>query len=241
MQEIIQFCLDNLNYWTITFFMAVESSFIPFPSEVVVPPAAWLACAPDSVLSTTPYTWANILLVVIFSTIGANVGALVNYYLAKHLGRAVIYRLADSRLGHLCLLNSEKIREAEEYFRRHGKVSTFVGRLVPGIRQLISIPAGLAEMKMRPFLVYTTLGALAWNIVLALLGWVVYISFPGMKTTKDVSDKAAQYSTEIGHGILVVVGLIVVYFIVKSVIKKRKNAAAGHSDTVVGSDKKDAD
>lgn len=218
MQEIIQFCLDNLNYWTITLFMAIESSFIPFPSEVVVPPAAWLACTPDNPM--------NIILVVVFSTLGANIGALVNYYLAYYLGRPVIYKLADSRFGHLCLLSGEKIAHAEEYFRRHGVASTFFGRLVPGVRQLISIPAGLARMKMGKFLVYTTLGAGAWNIVLAVLGWVVYKSFPGLKTTKDVSDKAAEYSSEIGHGILAIVVLIIVYFVVKAIIKKRKKANA---------------
>ena len=110
MQEIIQFCLDNLNYLTITLFMAIESSFIPFPSEVVVPPAAWLAC--------TEGNGMNIFLVVVFATLGADIGALVNYYLARSLGRAVVYRFADSRFGHLCLLNGEKITHAEDYFRR---------------------------------------------------------------------------------------------------------------------------
>lgn len=216
MQEIIQFCLDNLNYWTVTLFMAIESSFIPFPSEVVVPPAAWLACTPDNPM--------NIFLVVIFATLGADIGALVNYYLALYLGRPVIYRLADSRFGHLCLLNSEKIAHSEEYFRRHGVASTFFGRLVPAVRQLISIPAGLARMKLSTFLLYTTLGAASWNSVLAFLGWVVYKSFPALKTTKDVSDKAAEYSSEIGHVILAIVAVVIVYFIVKAVIKKRKSS-----------------
>lgn len=112
MQEIIQFALDNLNYLTITLFMAVESSFIPFPSEVVVPPAAWLACTDGSGM--------NVLLVILFATLGADVGALVNYFLARTLGRAVVYRFADSRFGRLCLLSSEKVAHSEEYFRRHG-------------------------------------------------------------------------------------------------------------------------
>ncbi len=214
LQEIIQFCLENLNYLTILIFMAIESSFIPFPSEVVVPPAAWLACSPDNEM--------NIVLVVVFATIGANIGALVNYYLARSLGRTVVYKFADSRFGHLCLLNGEKVERSEEYFRRHGIPSTFFGRLVPGIRQLISIPAGLARMKMRPFLIYTTLGAGLWNIVLAFLGYLIHITFPDLKTPKDVADKAAEYSHEIGYCILAVLGIVIVYFIAQYFIKKRR-------------------
>lgn len=214
MQDIIQFCLENLDYFWIVVFMAIESSFIPFPSEVVVPPAAWLACTTNSDM--------NIFLVVVFATLGADIGALVNYYLARYLGRPVIYKLADSRFGHLCLLSGEKIAHSEEYFRRHGVASTFIGRLVPAVRQLISIPAGLARMKMSTFLTYTTLGAACWNSVLAFLGWVVYKSFPELQTAKDVSDKAAEYSSEIGYGILAIVVAVIVYFVVKSYLKKRK-------------------
>lgn len=217
MQEIIQFCLDNLNYLTITLFMAIESSFIPFPSEVVVPPAAWLAFMPGSDL--------NVVLVVVFATLGADIGALVNYCLARSLGRAVIYKFADSRFGHLCLLNGEKIAHAEEYFRRHGVPSTFFGRLVPAVRQLISIPAGLARMDLRKFLLYTTLGAGAWNIVLAFLGYLIHMSFPNLKTTADVANKASEYSHEIGYVILALVALAIVYFIVKSILKKHRKSA----------------
>lgn len=217
MQEIIQFCLDNLNYWTITLFMAVESSFIPFPSEVVVPPAAWLACNPDNGM--------NIVLVVIFATIGADIGALVNYYLALYLGRAVIYKLADSKFGHLCLLNGEKIAHSEEYFRRHGVPSTFFGRLVPAVRQLISIPAGLARMDLRKFLLFTTLGAGLWNSVLAFLGYLIHLSAPELKTAADVADKASEYSHEIGYVILAIVAVVIVYLVVKAYLKKRRKSA----------------
>ena len=132
----IQWCLDHLNYWTITLLMAIESSFIPFPSEVVVPPAAWKAANNDNM---------NIYLVVLFATIGANIGALINYYLAKWLGRPIIYKFANSRFGHMCLIDEAKVQHAEEYFDKHGAVSTFVGRLIPAVRQLISIPAGTHE------------------------------------------------------------------------------------------------
>lgn len=157
--ELFRWVLENLNYWVVTLFMAIESSFVPFPSEVVVPPAAWKAMADDSL---------NIFLVVVFATVGADCGALINYYLAKWLGRPIVYRFADSRIGHLCLIDRAKVEHAEAYFREHGAASTFFGRLVPAVRQLISIPAGLAGMRIDKFLLYTTLGAGAWNSVLAL-------------------------------------------------------------------------
>ena len=103
--------------------------------------------------------------IVLFGTIGASLGAIINYLLAMWLGRPIIYAFADSKLGHLCLLSGEKIKKAEDYFNEHGKVSTFVGRLIPGIRQLISIPAGLCKMHFGWFLFYTFLGAGIWNVV----------------------------------------------------------------------------
>ena len=167
MTELLEGWLNSLDYWNILILMAIESSFIPFPSEVVVPPAACMACMADSHL--------NIFWVIIVATIGANIGALVNYFIARTLGRAVVYRFADSRLGHLCLLNGEKVQKSEEYFRKHGVASTFFGRLVPAVRQLISIPAGLARMDLKKFMLYTTLGAGAWNSVLALLSYLIHI------------------------------------------------------------------
>ena len=136
--SFIQWCLDHLNYWTITLLMTIESSFIPFPSEVVVPPAAYKAASGNGL---------NVYLVVLFATIGANIGALINYYLAKWIGRPLVYRFANSRFGHMCLIDEAKIQHAEKYFDDHGAMSTFIGRLIPAVRQLISIPAGLAKMK----------------------------------------------------------------------------------------------
>ncbi len=202
--EIIRWVLENLDYWIVVLFMAIESSFIPFPSEVVVPPAAWLSMASDSM---------NIVLVVIAATIGADVGALVNYALARYLGRPIVYRFADSRLGHLCLLDRAKVEHAEDYFRRHGATSTFFGRLVPAVRQLISIPAGLAKMPIGKFLVFTTLGAGVWNTILALIGWGIY-RFTSVKTVDEVYQLAKQYNAEISIAVLVIVAIaigVVVY------------------------------
>ncbi len=161
--EFFAWFVDNANYLFVFLFMVVESSFIPFPSEVVVPPAAYLACA-------SPDSGMNVYLVVFFATLGALCGAFINYYLALWIGRPVVYRFADSRLGHACLIDSAKVDKAERYFDAHGAVSTFVGRLIPAIRQLISIPAGLARMNVGLFALFTSLGALVWSVGLGALG-----------------------------------------------------------------------
>lgn len=207
MQFLINFVLSNLNYWWVFVFMAVESSFIPFPSEVVVPPAAFLAMTPDSTL--------NILLVVLVATAGADLGALINYWLARWLGRPLVYRFADSRFGHICLIDRAKVEHAEAYFRDHGAASTFFGRLIPAVRQLISIPAGLSGMPMGKFLLYTTLGAGLWNSVLALLGWFIFKTFP-VSSTREVADLAAKYSHEIGYVILGLAVFVVAFLIYKA-------------------------
>ena len=210
--ELLKWVLENLNYWVVTIFMAIESSFIPFPSEAVVPPAAWKAMADDSM---------NIFLVIVFATVGADIGALVNYYLAHWLGRPIVYKFANSRLGHMCFIDEEKVNHAEEYFRKHGAASTFFGRLIPAVRQLISIPAGLAGMKLGPFLLYTTLGAGIWNTVLAVLGYLIY-RFTDLKTTNDVYVMATKYSHEIGYVIIAVVILVVGFIAYKGLKKKKK-------------------
>ena len=207
MQFLINFVLSNLNYWWVFVFMAVESSFIPFPSEVVVPPAAFLAMTPDSTL--------NILLVVLVATAGADLGALINYWLARWLGRPLVYRFADSRFGHICLIDRAKVEHAEAYFRDHGAASTFFGRLIPAVRQLISIPAGLSGMPMGKFIRYTTLGAGIWNSVLALLGWFIFKTFP-VSSTREVADLAAKYSHEIGYVILGLAVFVVAFLIYKA-------------------------
>lgn len=210
--ELFRWILENLDYWVITIFMAIESSFIPFPSEVVVPPAAWKAMDPTSEM--------NIVLVVIFATIGADLGGLINYFLAKWLGRPIIYKFADSRFGHMCLIDRESVEKAEEFFRKHGATSTFFGRLVPAVRQLISIPAGLAGMNLGKFLLYTTLGAGVWNSVLALLGWGIF-RYTDLKTTNDVYLLASKYSHEIGY-ILLALAVVIVAFLAYKGLKKKK-------------------
>ena len=197
----IEWCLNNLNYWTITLLMTIESSFIPFPSEVVVPPAAYKAASGNGEL--------NVYLVVLFATIGANIGALINYFLAYFVGRPIVYRFANSRLGHICLINDEKVKYAEEYFDKHGALSTFIGRLIPAVRQLISIPAGLAKMKLSTFLFYTTLGAGIWNAILAAIGFYLQSVIP----EEQLRETVTQYSHELGY-IFIGIGVFIVGYLI---------------------------
>ena len=210
METLIQFCLDHLNYWTVTLFMAIESSFIPFPSEAVVPPAAWKAAVTGEM---------NVVLVVLFATLGALIGAFINYYLAVWLGRPIVYKFANSRLGHMCLIDEAKVQNAENYFDKHGAISTFVGRLVPAVRQLISIPAGLARMSLGRFVLYTSLGAGVWNAILAALGYYM-ASIPGLQTEEAVMNKVKEYSSEIGIVFIVLAVAVVAYLLYKGFKKK---------------------
>ena len=197
MQSIpfIAWCLDHLNYWVITLLMAIESSFIPFPSEIVVPPAAYQAAHGDK----------NVFLVVFFATVGALFGASVNYALAYYLGRPIVYKFANSRIGHMCLIDEDKVMVAEKYFDDHGAVGTIVGRLVPAVRQLISIPAGLARMNFGKFLLYTTIGAGAWNSILAAIGY----SLASVVPPEQLDATVAEYEQPIKYGMIVVfVGII---------------------------------
>ena len=204
--QFIQWCLDHLNYWTITLLMTIESSFIPFPSEVVVPPAAYKAAAGD----------LNIWLVIFFATLGAVFGALINYYLALWLGKPIVYKFANSRFGHMCLIDQEKVETAEKFFNKHGVIATFIGRLVTVVRQLISIPAGLAKMNIGKFILYTALGAGIWNAVLAALGWYLEAIVPYDQLTETVT----QYSDTIGYAIVGLVVLGIGYVVYKGIKKK---------------------
>ena len=153
--------VDTMGYLGVFFLMIIESSFIPFPSEAVIIPAAGLAAGGEM----------NILLVVLFGTLGSVVGALVNYFLGKYLGKPLVYTLVQSKWAKFLLLNEKKVHRAEKYFLKYGKASTFLGRLVPGIRQLISLPAGFVSMNLAHFMIYTALGAGVWVSVLAYLGY----------------------------------------------------------------------
>lgn len=205
--SIISTLLSNLNYGTIFSLMLLESTVVPVPSELVVAPAAYHSAAGG----------LNMWLVILFATLGADAGATVNYLAGWLLGRPVIWRFADSRLGRLCMLSHEKIEKSEAYFNSHGMVATITGRLIPGIRHLISIPAGLAKMTYWKFLLYTTLGAGAWNCILAAMGWYLHTIVP----EDQLHDKIMEYGEYIKLVIVALVVLAGAYFAVNHWLKRK--------------------
>ena len=198
--------LNNLNYGTILFLMLLESTVVPVPSELVVSPAAYHAAGGH----------LNVWLVILFAPIGADLGASINYAAGYWLGRPIIYRFANSRLGHLCLLNQEKVEKSEHYFNDHGAVATITGRLLIGIRHLISIPAGLAKMNYWRFLLYTTIGAGVWHAILAALGWYLHSIVP----ESELNDRIVEYGDYIKWTIIALVIAGIVFFVVRKYVKK---------------------
>lgn len=208
---MISSLLDNLNYGAILLLMLLESTVIPVPSELVVAPAAYNAASGD----------LNVFLVVLFATIGAAIGATINYVVALYVGRPVIYKFANSKWGKMCLLNQEKVEKSEKYFDNHGVVATLTGRLIPGIRHLISIPAGLARMNYWKFLLYTTLGAGVWHAILAALGWYLASVVP----KEELNATIEKYNTYIVIVIVAIVVLAIGFFVAKHYVKKRQTAS----------------
>lgn len=207
--EFFKWFYANASYWFVFVFMIIESSFIPFPSELVVPPAAYVAATRGDM---------NIFLVVLVATAGALVGALVNYYLSLWLGRPIVYSFANSRFGRACMVTPEKVKKAEDYFDRHGAFSTFIGRLIPVIRQFISIPAGLARMNILKFVVFTTLGAGLWNVILGALGYWLGKTVPyGM-----LEEKIGQYNTYLSWGGFAILMCVVAVITYNAAVKKNK-------------------
>ena len=200
-QSLADWYMNNMNYVTIFLLMALESTFVPLPSEIVIPPAAWKAASGD----------LNVFLVVLFATAGALVGASFNYFMSLWLGRPIVYAFAESKVGKLFFLSREKVQKAEAYFDNHGKSSTFIGRLVPGIRHLISIPAGLAKMNFKQFILFTAIGSTMWHTILAALSYFLY-------SQKELFDK---YMKEISY-VLLIAGIIFVAYLVIRAIRKKK-------------------
>ena len=204
--NLTQGALDNLNYGWIILFMTIESSFIPFPSEVVMIPAAYMAAESGEM---------SIPMIIICGTLGALMGTLINYALAYFLGRPIVYSFANSRFGHMCLIDAEKVGKAEAYFDKHGAISTLIGRMIPAIRQLISIPAGLAKMNILPFILYTSLGAAIWNGILVAIGYAFHSTMPKDELIATIS----HYSHIIGYAAIALVACALGYIIYKGIKK----------------------
>lgn len=212
-QEFVAWFVNNATYIFVFLFMTLESSFIPFPSEVVVPPAAYIACA-----GIGAGVGMNIWLVIMFATLGALAGAFINYYLAMWVGRPIVYRFADTRVAHALLINREKVDKAEAYFDKHGAASTFFGRLIPVIRQLISIPAGISRMNVGSFALFTFLGGLIWNAILAALGYWLSLSIP----PEDLFAKVEEYNKYLTWGGFILAALIITYILWNAFRPKNK-------------------
>ena len=192
--------ISEIGYLGITLLMTIESSFIPFPSEIIIPPAAYLAQQGEM----------NIFLVILSGIIGSLLGALINYFLAYTLGRKIIYSLADCKILRLLLINKEKVIKAEKYFLKYGNFSTFIGRFIPAVRQLISIPAGFSKMNLKNFTLYTFLGSSVWVIVLAILGYA-------FGSNKEL---IAQYYEYISISFIILSAILIIGLIIKNKIKK---------------------
>lgn len=204
MSALVEFLLgitSDMGYWGVFLLMSVESSFIPFPSEVVIPPAAYLASKGEM----------NIFLVVLFGTLGSLIGAWINYALARYLGRVIVFDLVSHKFAKYLLLSKAKVERAEKHFLDYGGITTFIGRLIPAIRQLISLPAGFSKMNFAAFTFYTTLGASFWVSVLAALGY--YFG--------ENEDLLMRYESGLKWVVLgvLVVGLGVLYFKLRKVKK----------------------
>ncbi len=204
--DIVNIILEfsqTLGYPGIILLMTIESSFVPFPSEIIIPPAAYLASIGEM----------NIFLVILSGIFGSLIGALINYTLALYLGRAIVYRIADHRIFKILLINSSKIKKAEDFFLKYGNISTFTGRLLPVIRQLISLPAGFSKMSLKYFTFYTFLGSGIWVTILAIFGYAF-----GAKQELFIS-----YYKEIVYGLIfIAIVIIVIISIYKKYFKNLK-------------------
>jgi len=161
MHEIVDFVVSfarEFGYLGIFIMMFLESTFFPFPSEVAMIPAGYLASQGEM----------NLALAILVGTAGSLSGALFNYFLARKYGRAGVLKF-----GKYFFFNEEKLQKMEKFFVEHGSFSTFVARLIPGVRQLVSLPAGLSKMNLSKFALHTTLGAGLWVVVLVLLGYFI--------------------------------------------------------------------
>ncbi len=202
---IIEWYLDHLNYWVLTILMILENSIVPLPAELIVTPAAYRAANGDMSLT----------MLIICTTLGSVIGAIINYYISRSLGRYVIFKFVDSRWGKLLLLNRKKLEQAEQLFLKHGKTSTFFGRLLPVGRQLISIPAGLAKMNIASFIIFTAIGSAIWNGILSGIGYYLANILP----QDQLQDALEKYSLEVSLGFIVI---LTIYLIGKNLLKKNK-------------------
>lgn len=205
MFELIELALqasEQAGYTGVMLLMTLESSFIPFPSEVIIAPAAYLASQGEM----------NLYLIILFGILGSLIGAIINYFLAFYLGRAIVYRLAGHRRARWFLVDDRKVKKAEDFFIKYGGLSTFIGRLLPVIRQLISLPAGFSRMNFSKFVVLTGLGSAIWVSILAFLGYLFGAN----------QEAIMVYYKQISLFFLVLVLLVFSFFVIKKYRRKKR-------------------
>jgi membrane protein DedA with SNARE-associated domain len=192
MEEIILWLvkiIGDMGYVGILLLMAMESSLFPVPSELVVPPAGYLASQGQM----------NIWLVIFFATLGSLIGALFNYAIAYYLGRPWILRY-----GKYFLIPPEKFAKVESFFLKHGEISTFTGRLIIVVRHLISLPAGLSKMDLKRFTIFTLVGSFIWVSILAYIGYIV----------GNNMDLVKSYYKQAVIGLVVIMTIVLAVYIV---------------------------
>lgn len=216
-EELYNWFKKHMNYTTIIVLMAIESSVVPLPSEVVVPPAAYFSLQANSSL--------DFWVVILAATLGAYLGSAINYGLSMIIGRPIIYAFADSKVGHFLRLSKEKMERAEQYFQKKGSISIFFGRLLPAVRHLISIPAGLSRMNFGTFSFFTIIGAGIWNVVLASLGYLLYRIVPDDSQFFAQLEHYNHYLKITGFALL---GAVILYICYK--VYKNKKKSTQHND-----------
>lgn len=204
--SLIDWYTNSLSYWILTLLMILENSIIPLPAELIVAPAAYNAATGRLSFS----------LIILCTTFGSTIGAIINYYLSRILGREIIYRFVNSRWGQILMLDQAKLEQAEKYFLERGKTATFIGRLLPVGRQLVSIPAGLSKMPVYTFILYTTVGSAIWNTLLASIGYFLASIIPPDQLGETVN----KYSIEISIAFVI---CCVVIYLVKKFFKRKTN------------------
>jgi len=201
MHEIAQWIVDaigGVGYPGIFILMFLESTFVPVPSEVVMIPAGYLAQKGEM----------NFIMATLMGVLGSLGGALFNYYFAMKYGRAFLLRY-----GKYILLSPEKLEKLEHFFNKHGEISTFSGRLILGVRHLISLPAGYAKMNLVKFSIYTTLGSAIWVLVLMFLGYFV-------GSNETLIEHYLGRATMIALGVIILIAVIYIWKMKKEVLEE---------------------